>query len=669
MKLSWLPNTGVERRRAAALALVLLLALGGCRPGSEARQPLDRTGPVADWPEVGQSIGGQRHSPLTQIHPGNVGELEVAWTYRSGDYATGEQGVGATAFQASPLVVEGRLVFCTPFNRVIALDPETGQEQWVHDPEVDLTGVYTPTCRGVAHWQETAAEDETGSACRHRIFAGTLDARLLALDLMTGRPCVDFGQQGQVDLLAGLGEVEAGEYYMTSPPQVVGDVVLTGAYVRDGYRLDAPSGAVRAWDVRSGELRWVWDPVPPDWPAVSVEELEAGGTLTRGTPNVWSLFSADPELGLVFAPTGNPSPDHYAGKERRNLDHYGSSVVALDAATGEVVWNFQTVYRDLWDYDLAAQPVVFRRENGDSAVVVATKLGHVFVLDAATGQPLFPVAERAVPATEVPGERTSPVQPFPLQPPPLHPQQLQREEVWGLTPWDRHRCRQAFDALEYQGVYTPPSLQGSLAYPGLGGGINWGSVSVDAERQRLVVNVQVAPFTVRLVARDEVAAEAVDQVGLNPQYGTPWVVVRDAFLSPWQTPCVPPPWGKLVAIDLRSGAIQWERPLGTLNRLAPFGDRFEWGTPNSGGSIQTASELIFIGATMDHYFRAFDARTGEQLWRHELPYAAHATPITYRLSREGRQYVVVAAGGHAPLGSPPGDVLVAFALPDEAARP
>lgn len=653
------------------VVLCSVLVLSGC--GDE-YGTVSYDGPVDEWPRVGHSPGGERFSPLTQINTENVAELEVAWTYRHGDFSEGNDRHGATAFQLTPLVVDGRMYICTPYNRVIALDPESGRELWSHDPEVDLEAVYTPTCRGVAHWRAQAANDgatprRTASApgehCAARIYLGTLDARLIALDAADGRPCEEFGDGGSVDLLHGLGDVGPAEYYMTSPPAVVGDRVVTGAYVQDGQRVGAPSGAIRAFDAVSGELVWAWDPVPPGRRAVTAADIRAGETLTRGTPNAWSLLSVDEEAGLVFVPTGNPSPDHYAGEERGDLDYYGSSIVALDAASGEVSWHFQTVHHDLWDYDVAAQPVTYLHQGERPAVIGATKTGNVFLLDRFSGEPLFPVEERPVPATDVPGESSAPTQPFPTRPRPLHPHTLTREQIWGLTPWDRGKCREQFDALRYDGIYTPPSLEGTLAFPGLGGGINWGSVSVDPRNQRMIVNVQVAPFTMQLVRREEADRTAGgDQVGFNPQRGTPYGIVRGAYFSPLQTPCVEPPWGSLVAVDLNSGEVLWERPLGTLNTMAPLGDWLEWGTPNSGGSIQTAGDLAFVAATMDHYIRAFDVASGELLWRHELPFAGHATPATYRLSPEGKQYVVIAAGGHGPLGTEPGDALVAFALPD-----
>jgi quinoprotein glucose dehydrogenase len=531
-----------------------------------------------------------------------------------------------------------------------------------------LADVYAPVCRGVAYWRDARAAAD--AVCRDRIYTGTVDARLIALDARTGARCASFGAAGDVDLLHGLGDVRRGEYYVTSAPLVIDDLVVTGAFVKDGQRLDAPGGAVRAFDARTGALRWVWDPVPPGMPAVTAEQIGQGATLTRGTPNVWSQMSADPQRGLIYVPTGNPSPDHFGGTEPRgSKSYYGSSIVALDAATGAVRWHFQTVHHDLWDYDVAAQPVLFqqRRDGRDiPAVIGATKLGFIFLHNRLDGTPLFPVEERPVPASTVPGEHAAPTQPFPTKPAPLHPLALSRADLWGLTFWDKHKCQAQFDTFDYRGVFTPPSFKDTLEYPGLGGGINWGSVSVDPINNRMIVNLQIAPFLVRLAPRAAVAAggQATDLVGINPQEGTPYVAVRNVFLSPLKMPCVPPPWGRLIAIDLNTGNKLWERPLGNLHTLAPpvIGNMLEWGTPNTGGSLQTASGLVFIAATMDKYFRAFDAESGKELWRYELPFAGHATPMTYRAN--GKQYVVIAAGGHGALGDEIGDALVAFALPD-----
>ena len=635
--------------------LSLLLACGGSKPA------LDVSGPTADWPDYGGDKGGLKWSPLTQVTAANVGQLAVAWTYHHGDFSDGSDGTTRTAFNATPIVTHDTLYFCTGYNRVIALDPETGAERWTFDPRTrvkKLQGPYPRVCRGVAHWDGGAAGE--GAACARRIFTGTIDSELIALDAATGRPCEDFGAHGRVALREGL-EGEPWEYYVTSPPLVIGDVVVVGALVADNLRTDAPAGVVRAFDVRSGALRWAFDPVPPDW------NRRADEKYTAGTPNVWSILSGDAARGLVFVPTGNAAPDYYGG-ERHGLDFFSSSVVALDAATGAVRWRFQTVHHDHWDYDVPAQPALFQIDGvggGRPGVAQITKMGHLFLLDRETGEPLYPVEERPVPQGGVPGDVISPTQPFPTHPGPLHPETFGPDDAWGFTPWDKAKCRDIIAGMRSDGIFTPPGLEPIIQWPGNAGGPNWGGVSIDPTNGILFVNQMRVPSVVRLVPRAEYEtldkSHVVYPEMLAPMRGTPYGLRISPLLGPLGAPCNPPPWGVLQAVDLVSGKLLWESTLGTTRDQAPFPMWLPLGAPNLGGSIATAGGVVFIGATTDQFLRGFDAKTGREIWRARLPYTANATPITYRLRKDGRQFVVVAAGGHG--WSKPGDALVAFALP------
>jgi quinoprotein glucose dehydrogenase len=661
-----MPGRGVVARGLAllvALGLPCAALLAGCRRSS----PLDLSGPTSDWPEWGRDKGGLRFSPLTQITPANVAELKVAWVYHHGDVSDGSDGTTRTSFNATPIVVDDALFFCTGLNRVIALDPETGRELWTFDPKPKLRkleGPYTRTCRGVAYWPG----DKSGStqACRARVFTGTIDSELIALDARSGEPCADFGVGGRVALREGLGDAPAWEYYMTSPPLVVGDRVVVGALVSDDLRTDAPSGVVRAFDARSGKLVWAFDPVPPG--ALASWKPSDGAKYRPGTANVWSILSADPALGLVYVPTGNAAPDYWAAN-RQGLDAYSSSVLALRADTGALVWQFQTVHHDLWDYDVPAQPVLFELQTPRgpvAALAQVTKMGHVFVLDRATGAPLFPVEERPVPQTDVPGEITSPTQPFPTHPPPLHPSTLTPADAWGFTPFDRKACADEIAKHRSEGIFTPPSLRGSIEYPGPAGGPNWGGAVIDPTTQTLYVNQMRVPSVVQLMPRDEYEREKDSGKWsypneLYPMKGTPYAVRRGPLLSPLGAPCNPPPWGTLTKVDLATGATVWESSLGTTRDQAPFPIWLSLGSPNLGGALVTAGGLVFIGATTDKFLRAFDAKSGAEIWTERLPYTANATPITYRLKPDGKQFVAIAAGGHG--WSQPGDALMAFTLP------
>jgi quinoprotein glucose dehydrogenase len=635
--------------------------LAGAMLACSAPLPIDRSGPTAEWTVYAGDPGGLRYSPLDQITPANVDRLELVWQHRSGDFHPGSKEHAGTAFQANPLVIDGVLYYCTPFQRVFALDAETGAERWMFDPGLRARmaeGPYPLNCRGLGYWQDTAAAP--GTVCRKRLIYGTKDSELLALDADTGKLCEDFGKHGRVALREGIEQgIPEWEYYPTSPPAIVGDVAVLGALVADQLRADNPSGVVRAFDVRSGRLVWAWDPVPPDHPRAPV----AGERWARGTPNVWSLLSADPERGLVFVPTGNPGPDSYGGV-RDGADYYGSSTVALDARTGEVVWHFQAVHHDVWDYDNPAQPQLFQIPGvggGRAGVAQPTKMGFLFLLDRETGAPLYPVEERPVPQGGAPGDALSPTQPFPTHPAPLHSGEI---EPWGFTPWDRRACAKLLGQYRWDGLYTPPTLEGSLQTPHTSGGMNWGGVAIDPVNGIAITNQNHLALAVQIVPRAEFEkldpAQVIYPQEAYPMKGTPFGLSRFTALSPLGAPCNKPPWGTLTAIDLRSGKVLWNRPFGTTRDIAPFPIWLELGVPSFGGGILTAGGVFFIGATWDRYFRAFDPATGEELWRTRIPYAANSLPSTYRLRKDSRQFVVVAAGGNPITG--PGDALLAFAL-------
>jgi quinoprotein glucose dehydrogenase len=653
----------VSRPLALRLAVAAALAWA-CAPPAPDPGPSGPAAPrqASEWPSYGGDAGGSRFARQTQLTPENVAGLEVAWTYHTGD-AGGPGERSTAAFENTPILVDGTLFLCTPRNRVIALDPATGAERWRFDPHIPLDGRYANqfVCRGVSTWLDPRAAE--GAPCRRRILTATNDARLIALDAATGELCASFGNAGEVDLNPAAGpQRRRGEYQVTSPPTPIGDVVVVGSAVGDNQRWNAPSGVVRAFGARDGQLRWAFDLAPPDLVRTGENQSAAGYAL--GSPNAWAPFAADPERDLVFVPTGNPMLDYWRGKNP--MDHFGSSVLALRASTGALVWRFQTVHHDVWDYDVPAQPLLttLRRDGREiPALVQATKMGMLFVLHRETGKPLFPVEERPVPQDGVPDERLSPTQPFPTLPPPLVPHELSPDDAWGVVGFDRWWCRRRIEEMRHGGIYTPPTTQGTLVRPGNAGGSNWGGIAVDPERRVIVANVMDLTFVVRLVPRDELARteRSSDRVELSPQEGTPYGLWREGFLSPLMLPCTKPPWGKLVAVDLDRGEILWQRPLGTVADLLPLHLLWEIGTPNLGGPLVTAGGLAFLGAAMDDYLRAFDLASGEELWRGRLPAGGQATPMSYEA--DGRQFVVIAAGGHERMGKPEGDTVVAFALP------
>jgi len=609
------------------------------------------------WQYYGGDQGGSHYSHAAQISRDNVADLEVAWVHRSGDQQRLPELMNNTSAQSTPLLLPAAagesLVYCTPFNRVIALDPANGALRWQHDPQIKLQGERPFRCRGVAYYEETRIPE--GTACRHRLYSNTHDRRLLALDALDGQPCRGFGQDGQLRL---HGSTQPADMISTSSaPAVAAGIVITGSTVVDFHYASAPRGTVQAFDSLTGELRWRFDPLQG--------HPESGGA------NVWAPMSVDEELGLVYLPTSTPSPDYY-GVNRPGDNTYANSVVALELATGGVRWHFQHVRHDLWDYDTPAQPILFDwNKNGDTIPALAqpTKQGFIFVLDRRNGESLWEITEQPVPPSQIPGEMAARTQPKPIAPPPLLDSFLMPSQAWGLTPWDRADCARQLNELDNLGLFTPLSEKLTLMLPGSLGGANWGGGAMLGDSGVLVLNVNTAPFTGRLIP----ATRSPDERGHRdhpthgqrmrvPMQGTPYDVEVGTLVSPLGIPCSPPPWGKLVAVDLVKGVILWEKALGSVHELGPVTAPFHinWGTPNLGGGIATAGGLFFIGATMDRQFRAFDVETGETLWQHTLAVDATATPMTYLY--KGHQYVLINAGGHAMFGREHGDYLYAFAL-------
>jgi quinoprotein glucose dehydrogenase len=660
----------------SARTLFAALVVGWWSVASIAGTPADAAG-VVDWPVTEGAPGGGRYSPLADVDRTNVGDLQVAWTYRHGDYWKGsfplERNRGS-AFEATPIVVDDRLIFTTPANRVIALDPASGRELWTFDPQLERGRAYANMWinRGVSYWREKRHGADQGP-CAARVFLGTLDARLFALDAATGKPCADFGSGGHIDLLAGLAPMyDPWEYNVTSPGTVVGDVLVVGSSIADTLRPDAPPGDVRAFDVRTGKLLWTFHTIPREGEA-GHSTWESGTALT-GAANVWSTITADPERGLVFLPVSTPSMDFYGG-DRLGDNLYSDSVVALDAMTGQRRWHFQTVHHDLWDYDLAAPPVLVTLErDGKSvdAVAQATKHGFVFVLHRDTGEPIFPVHEQPVPASDLPGERTSPTQPIPTAPPPLVPQRLDPEHLYSPTPEHAAACRKEIGKLRNDGLFTPPTLQGSVLYPYTAGGANWSGATWDPVRQRLFVPVNNLVHVVRL---DEIADQATGGgEKVQPLHGINWrnlwwlltgkgtgeryqlnQLSGRTVLKVDDMPCNPPPWSELVAVDLAKGEIAWRAPT-AAGAIDSVGASF-------GPALATASGLVFHGGTTESLLRVHDSVTGELVASFALPAGLHAGPISYRPRAGAKQFIVVAPGGHIGLESTLGDYVIAYTLP------
>ena len=616
------------------------------------------------WSAYGGNAAGTRYAPHDQINLSNVNQLEKVWqadTRRIGQ------------FSATPIQIDDGLYLCTSQNVILSLDGDTGEERWRFDPENNTPpwGILG-NCRGVTYYH--IPERAKGEMCAERIFTATTDARLIAVDKTTGQACSEFGSEGQISLLAGMGEVKELYYMVTSPPTMASGALVVGGFVLDNQETEEPSGVVRGYDPRTGSLLWAWDIGREGQTDIPAE----GGYYTRGTPNVWSLMSADDDLGLVYVPTGNATPDYFGGQRTEIMDKFASSIVAIDARTGLTRWHFQTAHHDIWDYDVPSQPTLVdltidgaRRK----AVIMPTKRAEIFVLDRETGELIFDVTERPVPQSDLDNERSSPTQPFSTEMPSFAYPTIDERDMFGITPFDQMACRITFKGLRWEGKMTPPAVEGALLYPGPAGGMNWGGVAVDEQRQLMVVNNMQLPFTIHMIPREEdrpTSEEGGFASGYGvggPQRGTPYAARVDLFASPLSLPCLRPPYGEIAVVDLTTQQIVWRRGTGLLNL----------GFPSRGGSVITKGGLIFNAGFSDGAFRAIDALTGQVVWNETIQEPSQATPMTYISPTTGRQYVLMTAPSTeeppdditdfrdlATSGKTdgPGGAVIAYALPE-----
>lgn len=646
----------------------------GALPVAQAQPAKPNSGandlPDGEWTAYGRTGYGQRYSPLDQITPANVAKLKVAWQFRTGDLRGQPGDPEETTYEVTPLKVGDTLYLCNPHQSVIALNATTGSEKWRYDPKIEgALALQHLTCRGLSYQLPRAADSSTvPDRCAHgKLFMPTADARLIALNPDDGTLCSGFGNKGQIDLSAHMPNPRPGSYYSTSPVIVTQKVVIVGGTVLDNASTREQSGVIRAFDIDTGALVWNWDSGNPDQTA----PIAAGQSYTANSPNSWSISSVDEALGMVYVPMGNQPPDQWGGQRSADVEKYSSSVVALDLATGKVRWVFQTVHHDLWDYDVPSQPsLIDLTVNGATvpALVQPTKQGELFVLDRRNGTPLHPVTEVSAPQGAATGDHTALSQPKTALS--FEPPQLSGRDMWGATMFDQLACRIAFHRLRYEGRFTPPSTQGSLIYPGNFGVFNWGSIAVDPQRQIAFTTPTYLAFVSKLVPRPNNTALMVQTNGppigalpaLNENFGAPFAVKLGPFVSPLGFPCTAPPWGYVAGADLVSGKIAWQHRNGTVRDLAPVPLPFRMGVPNLGGPIMTAGGVAFLSGTLDYYVRGYDVSSGKQVWESRLPAGGQATPMTYT-GTDGRQYLLVVAGGHGSTHTKPGDYVIAYALP------
>ncbi|MGE8408249.1 MAG: glucose/quinate/shikimate family membrane-bound PQQ-dependent dehydrogenase [Pseudomonas sp.] len=685
---------GQAARVNTALLSVAVLAAGATAIASQFTHPGEIKGelgrdtttlgstapdmPDGDWQAYGRTEYGDRYSPLRQITPTNIYQLEEAWSIRTGDLPSENDPVELTN-ENTPLKVNGMLYACTAHSKVLALDPDTGAEIWRFDPQIKspsgFKGFAHMTCRGVSYYDENGYVSADGSpvpkvsevgqavarACPRRLYLPTADARLIAINADNGKVCEGFGNQGAIDLTQGIGPFTPGGYYSTSPAAITRSLVIIGGHVTDNESTNEPSGVIRAYDVHDGRLVWNWDSNNPDETA----PLAPGKTYSRNSANMWSLASADEKLGMVYLPLGNQTPDQWGADRTPGAEKFSAGIVALDLASGKVRWNYQFTHHDLWDMDVGSQPTLLNLKTPDGikpALIAPTKQGSLYVLDRRDGSAIVPIREIPVPQGAVPGDRTSPTQPrSDLN---LLGPDLTEQAMWGASPFDQMLCRIQFRQLRYEGQYTPPSEQGSLVYPGNVGVFNWGGVSVDPVRQLLFTSPNYMAFVSKMVPRADVAEGSKresETSGVQPNTGAPYAVTMHPFMSPLGVPCQAPGWGYVAGIDLLSNKVVWKHKNGTSRDSSPIPLGLPIGVPSMGGSIVTAGGVGFLAGTLDQYLRAYDVNTGLELWKARLPAGGQATPMTYT-GKDGKQYVLITAGGHGSLGTRMGDYIIAYKL-------
>ena len=664
-------GAGIALSAALAASVVVLVAAlfqnphdqQGQLPGARATAVTYAAAP-GDWPAYAGTWAGLKWSPLSQITPANANQLKAAWHIHTGDVKE-PSDPGEFTYEMTPIKVGDLLYLCTPHDIVIAVDPMSGQTRWRFDPKVHVKGTQHMSCRGVSYWDSAAAPGAPPMAprapdCSTRIFVATNDARLIALDALSGRPCGDFGANGTVNLTPQYPGYTEGWYQFTSAPLIARGLVVLAGSIYDNMSVKMPSGVVRAFDAKTGKLVWNFDPGNPD----STAPLAQGQHYSLSSPNSWSTSAADDKLGMIYIPFGMGAVDQYGAKRPPKTEKFASSIVALDSATGALKWVFQTVHHDLWDMDVPAQPALVDLPIGGQmvpALVQSTKTGNIFVLDRRTGKPVIPVEERKVPGNAAPGDWVAPTQPFshasfmPLDP-------VRERDMWGATMLDQLTCRIAFRKMRYEGPFTPPSLQGTLVYPGNFGVMDWGGMAIDPVRGIAFANPSYMAFVDKLTPNKPKWPEHATNRGLNPNAGAPFAVYLNPFLSKLGLPCQAPPWGYVAGMDLATGKVVWKHKNGTIVDQSPVPLPFKLGVPSLGGPMTTAGGVAFMSSTLDDFVRAYDVTTGRQLWEDRLPAGGQATPMSYQ-GRDGRQYVVVVAGGHGTLGTKAGDDVIAYALP------